>query len=439
MDHKILARYPIGNPRRVWRQEEFTTCLIGTMPIGLKYRDECSKQKTARGVQTALDMGFDLIDTCWASPEMGRVVLETADRLGGKVLYQDLTRFGGMGEKNIFCKTNDLIGAMRDTAHWRSIVGYFMWDEPTTDEQLAETGRMIGLCEAERPGMLPFTVALPSYHPYLHWEDGAYAPYIDRFVNLADPAQMSFDYYPIGLTPYDAQVQLDESLMWCDLETVRRAAQRRQIPFWFCYQGHKFHFYKYDLDFTYPMVRMMANSAVLHGAVQLTCYSESEGMLDPETGGPGVYFEEHRRDLAKLHALGNTLMALTCQRVIHDETLLPECPYMKTLRTPLAESELLTGSLPRRISVAEYTDDYGNRYLMVLNRDYSAEKTFLLRLKSPSHVYRVSDADGEQRLVFFDSEKLVSYLPAGGLALYRIQPADEAPFTVEYRLSKDAH
>ena len=439
MDHKILKRYPIGNPRRVWRQEEFTTCLIGTMPIGLKYRDECSKQKTARGVQTALDMRFDLIDTCWASPEMGRVVLETADRLGGKVLYQDLTRFGGMGEKNIFCKTNDLIGAMRDTAHWKSIVGYFMWDEPTTDEQLAETGRMIGLCEAERPGMLPFTVALPSYHPYLHWEDGAYAPYIDRFVNLADPAQMSFDYYPIGLTPYDARVQLDESLMWCDLETVRRAAQRRQIPFWFCYQGHKFHFYKYDLDFTYPMVRMMANAAVLHGAVQLTCYSESEGMLDPETGGPGVYFEEHRRDLAKLHALGNTLMALTCRRVIHDETLLPECPYMKTLRTPLAESELLTGSLPRRISVAEYTDDYGNRYLMVLNRDYSAEKTFLLRLKSPSHVYRVSDADGQQRLVFSDSEKLVSYLPAGGLALYRIQPADEAPFTVEYRLSKDAH
>ena len=439
MDHKILKRYPIGNPRRVWRQEEFTTCLIGTMPIGLKYRDECSKQKTARGVQTALDMGFDLIDTCWASPEMGRVVLETADRLGGKVLYQDLTRFGGMGEKNIFCKTNDLIGAMRDTAHWKSIVGYFMWDEPTTDEQLAETGRMIGLCEAERPGMLPFTVALPSYHPYLHWEDGAYAPYIDRFINLADPAQMSFDYYPIGLTPYDARVQLDESLMWCDLETVRRAAQRRQIPFWFCYQGHKFYFYKYDLDFTYPMVRMMANSAVLHGAVQLTCYSESEGILDPETGGPGVYFEEHQRDLAKLHALGNTLMALTCRRVIHDETLLPECPYMKTLRTPLAESELLTGSLPRRISVAEYTDDYGNRYLMVLNRDYSAEKTFLLRLKSPSHVYRVSDADGQQRLVFSDSEKLVSYLPAGGLALFRIQPADEAPFTVEYRLSKDAH
>jgi len=439
MEHKRLARYPLGNPRRVWRQDDFTMCIVGSMPIGLKYRDACSKSKTERAVKTCLDIGFDLLDTCWASPEMCKTVLETADRLGGKVLYQDLTRFGGMGEKNVFCERNDLLGAMRDTAHWRPIIGYFMWDEPTTDEQLAITAQMITDCEKERPGMLPFTVALPSYHPRTHWEDGAYAPYIDRFINIIDPAQMSFDYYPIGLTPYDEKIQLDESLFWCDLETVRRAAQKKGIPFWFCYQGHKFHFYRYNVDFTYPMVRMMANAGILHGVVQLTCYTEFQGMVDPETGGPGVYFEEHKKDLAKIHALGNTLMALTCERVIHDDSLLPDSPYMKDLRATMRDSVLLTGNLPHRISVSEHSDAYGNRYLMVLNRNYAADTSFMLKLKNASNVYRVSDEDGKQRLVFEDSETLVGYLPAGGLALYRIQPADEEAYTVEYYLCKETN
>ena len=439
MRHQLLARYPLGNPRRVWRQDNFIASIANPGPIGLDYRDELSAQKTRRAVKTCMDIGFNVLDTCWASPEMGMEIVRTAERLGGHVLYQDLKRFGGMGEKNVFCPQNDLLGAMRDTATWNSICGYYMWDEPTLDEQLAVTRDMITACEAERPGTLPFTVALPSYHRLTRWENGAYAPYIERYINIIDPAQMSFDYYPMGLTPYDPAVQLDESLMWCDLETVRRAARKREIPFWFCYQGHKFHFYKYDLDFTYPMIRMMANAGILHGAVQLTCYTELEGMVDPETGGPGVYYEEHKRFLSEVHALGNTLMALTCQRVIHDESLLPTCPYMQDLRTSMEESELLEGALQKRISVSEHSDAYGNRYLMVLNRDYAAERPFSLKLKNPSHVYRVSAEDGEPRMVYTNTRTLVGFLPAGGLALYRLQPANEEPCTVEYYLSKGTH
>jgi len=434
MKQKRLARYPIGNPRRVWRQKNFIMSIANPSLVGLDYKGELNLEKTRRAVKTCMEIGFDSLETCWASPEVGMEILRTAEELGGHVVYQDLTRFGGMGEKNVFCETNDLIGTMRDTAAWKSIYGYYMWDEPTLDGQLVTTGEMITACERERPGTLPFTVALPSYHRLTRWEDGAYSPYIDRFVNMIDPAQMSFDYYPIGLTPYDERVQLDESLMWCDLETVRRAAQARQIPFWFCYQGHKFHFYKYDVEFSYPMVRMLANAGILHGAVQLTCYTEFEGMVDPETGDRGAYFEEHKRFLSKVRVLGNTLMALECRRVIHDDALLPDCPYMNGLRTTVEESELLTGKLPRRISVSEHTDAYGNRYLMVLNRNYTADNSYQLRLKNTSNVYRVSPEDGEQRLVFDNADALTGYLPAGELALYRIQPASEEPYTIAYYL-----
>lgn len=436
MEHKCLLRYPIGNSQRVWRQEHLILSIENPGPVGLQFGGEEYARITERAVKTCQEAGFDTVETCWASPEMGRVILETAEQLGIGVVYQDLTRFGGMGEKNVFCKTNDLIGAMRDTKNYRCIKGYYMWDEPTTDEQLATTGRMITECEAERPGMLPFTVALPSYHPRTHWEDGNYAPYIERFADLVDPAQMSFDYYPVGLKLYDEALQLDESLMWCDIEVVRRAAQKRNIPFWFCYQGHKFPFYKYDVPFTGEMVRMMANAAILHGAVQLTCYVELDGVVDPKTGGHGIYFDVYQNFLAKLSALGNTLMALECLRVIHDDSLLPECPYWKDLRVSIQDSELLAGELPKRISVSESRDAYGNRYLTVLNRDYVNRAAFILTLKEASNVYVVSKKDGKQRLADEHTRVISCCLEAGDLALYRIQSDSEEPYTVEYQLSK---
>ena len=436
IEHKCLSRYPLGNPRRIWRQENLILSIENPGPVGLQYSGEEYARITERAVHTCKEAGFDTVETCWASPEMGKVILETAEKLGIGVVYQDLTRFGGMGDKNVFCKTNDLLGAMRDTKDYRCIKGYYMWDEPTFDEQMVETGRMITECEAERPGMLPFTVALPSYHKLKRWEDGNYVPYVERFADLIDPAQLSFDHYPVGLKPYDEAIQLDESLMWCDIEVVRRAAQKRKIPFWFCYQGHKFPFYKFDAPFTGEMVRMMANAAILHGAVQLTCYVELDGVVDPKTGGHGIYFDVYQKFLGELAALGNTLMALECRRVIHDDSLLPECPYMKDLRVSMEESELLEGELPKRISVSESCDAYGNRYLMVLNRDCVNETAFVLKLKERSNVYVVSKRDGKQRLDDEHACAIVGYLEAGGLALYRIQSDSEEPYTVEYCLSK---
>ena len=87
-----------------------------------------------------------------AKPEMTlNDIVRTAEGLDAAVLFQDLKRFGGMGHKNIFCKTNDYEGAMRDTAKWKSVKGYIVWDEPIFEEHLAETRRMIDYCEREYP------------------------------------------------------------------------------------------------------------------------------------------------------------------------------------------------------------------------------------------------------------------------------------------------
>ena len=438
MQHKTLARYPLGNPRRKWKQDNFVLSIANPGPMGLEIDDEFMGQKIRRAVRTCTDAGFNLLECLWASKYTGQQIVRAAEALGNRVVFQDLKRFGGMGLRNTFCETNDLAGAMDQMRAWKCIAGYYVWDEPTTEEQMHIVHDMIDLVEQDAPEKLPFTVANPSYHPMIRWDEGKYAPYIDHFADIIDPPQLSFDYYPIGTREYSTDKQLDGSHLWHDLEIVRRAALARDLPMWYYYQGQKYHFHKYEYAFTAEMARVLANAGILHGVKGLQSYTEFEGPVNPEDGGRGVFFEETKQYNSEIRAMNNTLMALTCDRVIHDSTLLSDCTVMAALRTPMEESELLTGELRPRLSISEHHDAYGNRYLMVLNRDYEKTAHAQLSLKNPSHVYKVSREDGEQRMVYFNAAKLQVCLTPGTLELYRIQPGEEEPFTVEYYLEKDA-
>lgn len=145
MYHKLLARRPIGNPRRVWKQDGFilTVASAGPLKSAWAHKSELERRNTRRAVKTCMDAGFDMIGCLWAHSEMAMDIVRTAEALGGKVLYQDMHRFGGMGRKNIFCETNDYPGAIEDTKQWNCIKGYIMWDEPISPEHLEETRRMI--------------------------------------------------------------------------------------------------------------------------------------------------------------------------------------------------------------------------------------------------------------------------------------------------------
>lgn len=442
MKHKLLARYPVGNPRRVWKQDNLILHAPSPGPmIASSYfmngRGDMTYRKTRRAVKTTMDAGFTMMGCLWADSRMAMDIVRTAESLGADVLFQDLHRFGGMGNRNILCKSNDYEDVMRETRNWKCIKGYCMWDEPILEEHLAETRKMIDYCEKTYPDMLPYTVANPDYHSLCRWEEGAYIPHIKRFLDVIDPAQMDFDYYPIGRDGYDPALQLDNFTMWADLEIVRREAAKKEIPMWFAYQGHRYHWHKVYYDFHFAMVRSMAHAGILHGAKALECYTEFDGYVDPATGGPGAYFEEQKRLNRELKTLGNTLMALKCLRVIHDDSLLREHPFMEGLRTSMEESELLTGALLPRISVSEHEDIHGNKYLMVLNRDYEKKAHIQLLMKQTSHIYEVSKEDGEQYLRYMEADDLAMHLEPGDLMLYRIQPASEEPYTIEYYLEKD--
>ena len=112
MQHKLFARYPIGNPRRKWKQDNFVLSIANPGPMGLDIADEFTLRKVRRAVKTCTDAGFNLLECLWASPAVGMEIVRTAESVGNRVVFQDLKRFGGMGLRNVFCEKNDPESAM---------------------------------------------------------------------------------------------------------------------------------------------------------------------------------------------------------------------------------------------------------------------------------------------------------------------------------------
>lgn len=251
---------------------------------------------------------------------------------------------------------------------------------------------------------------------------------MERYITTVEPPVLSMDYYPYGRGP-----ALDDSLMWCDLALLKFMAKKYRMPLWFYYQGKN---YKKIPIFLFSMVRLAMNVGALYGSKGLQHYTVWGSVVNPEDGTRGEFFQEQRAMHAIYREWGNTLMALECRCVIHDESLTSVKTYAAEYGETMADSQLLRGELPYHISVSELDDAYGNRYLLVLNRDYEEGRQVTLRLKSKCHLFEVSKETGKQILLTEGTDSLTCTLEPGQMNFYRLQDADEAPYTVEYQLNK---
>ncbi len=420
MEHRILTRRPLGNPRRAWKQDNFILSNFSA-----KGRD------MRKVIRNCAEAGFNLLELGWASPEQAAQAVVLCEQLGVDLLFQDMKRYGGM-QHNRFYEKNELVELMREQKSWKRIVGYYIWDEPLLDDQLAEARMLTDQCEAEDPSKLPFTVAIPSYNLEYTWDNDRFAAYLERYVTTIDPPVLSLDYYPVGMPEHNEDVQFDRSRMWCDLGLMKKLGEAYDMPIWFYYQGQNLHKVEH---FTFPMIRAMMYAGALYGAKGLQHYTACGSIIDEE-GDREKFFEEQKAIHAEFRALGETLMALTCRRVVHDAAVDPRCAAYAELSDAVAGCAWLAQELPFRVSASEFEDDYGNSYVMVLNRDYTEGKTMALPLKRTARIYRVSKQDGLQFVTADAADTLYVTLAPGDGALFRLQDAAEDAFTVEYRLQK---
>lgn len=434
MERRYLKRYSLGNPKRVWRQNDFVFSTFSPASIDFHNEDPDSREKTRRAVKTCAEAGFNLLELGWARPDVSEAAVEMCEEIGIDIIYQNLRLFGGM-QGNVWEKNVDdnIVSCVNRFRHYRHVIGFYVWDEPWFPDQLEEARRQFDLFEKQNPSALLFTVAIPSYNSEYKWRNELFETYLRNYVEKIEPPVLSLDYYPVGLKEHNTNRQLDTSLMWCDLGLMKKVAAEKNMPLWFYYQGQNLH----NVDFfIFPMVRLMMHAGILYGAKGLQHYTAVGSVTRKEDGGPDIFFDEQKKIHAELQSLGNTLMALNCKRVIHDPSLVPNYARYYELMNSMEESQLLTGDLPYRVSVSELDDEYGNTYLVVLNRDYLTDKEICLKLKRKSRIYLVSKQDGEQKIYGEDTDTLSVNLAAGDMALFRLQDTEDQPYIIEYVLDK---
>lgn len=426
MEHRIFARYPLGNPKRAWRQDNF---ILSTFQgKGTNMRD---------ALENCVDAGLNLIELGWASHEQANEAVQLCEELGVDLIFQDFTLFGGMQERNVDRKitqqvAHDVVNRLRP---WKRVIGYYVWDEPYHDEDLAEARRQIDLLLHENPSAIAFACAIPSYNSLYTWKNGEFPAYLRRFANTIEPPALSLDYYPVGNgKDYTEEGQLDNSLFWCDLEMMRKVCREKKMPLWFYYQA----FDRFSTEhFVFPMARMMMHAALLYGAKGLQNFTAPSSITYSD-GRKGRYFDEIKEINAEMKKLGNTLMALDSKFVFHSKDLLPGCTYEEGLTDDISDSKVIADKeLPNRVSVGELEDEYGNLYLLVLNRDYHKAQSFDISFKETSRIYEVSKKNGRQYVLDENGcNKLSFNLAPGDAVLYRVQKAADEAFTLEYRIEK---
>lgn len=381
------------------------------------------------------EAGFNLAEMGWATHEQSEEALHYGEQLGLDILFQDFSVFGGMQEHNLDRHIPEQTA--KDVADhikpYRNCFGYYVWDEPYVHDQLVEADYQCGLFRKADPDRIAFTVAIPSYNSKYTWQNGMFEKYLRDYCETIDPEVLSLDYYPVGLPGYTAEKQLDDSLMWCDLGLMRKLCMERHMPLWFYYQAIPMYEWK---DFTFPMVRMMMYSAVLYGAKGLQQFTTGGATTD-RSGRRGDFFEQQKEIHHEFKMLGNTLMALESRYVFHSEDLLPDCEYSRGLSDSPDMSEILADEpLQKRISVGEYTDGYGNEYILVLNRDFCKSAETDIPLKKASHIYKIDRNDGHERYLC-DTDTVHIELEPGDAVLMRIDDASNGLCTLEYILEKN--
>lgn len=460
MEHKILKRYPIGNKRFNWKQKDYTLSTFAGFPQSSSHEGDVNVVAD-RYAKHHKEAGFNLLELGWVDHEGAWAAVEACEKNEINLIFQDLSLIGGMSfnYSDRHCTKEEIKAVVDKLKGKKYTIGYYVWDEPQSESQMQEARRQMDILQELAPDALLFTVAVPDYNKDPErigglddltdglgdtWENGKYVPYIEKFAKKMDPPVMSFDYYPVGnyfnVWPgheYNYENQLDDSFMFLSMAANRDVAKKHNIPFWFYYQGYKLYEWTKEEDFIFPMVRCFMYGAILYGAKGLQNYSTGEKgnrFLNPD-GTKGDFFEDQKKIHFEITNLGNTLMALDSKLIIHSDDLLPGCEYTVAYFNKIEESEIFAGTLPKRTSVGELEDEYGNKYAVILNRDYEKVSEITLDLKDNFRVYEVSKEDGKQRVIFDSVNKLPLKLQGGDAVLYRFQKASEEAYTVEYKLA----
>ena len=434
MKTRIINYEPIGNPSRKYRQERFviSACMSVYMWGEENNRDvrEC--------IRNVKELGCNLTEYIWADTKITENCILACEEFGIDGIFQNWNAFGGFQAQKGNMKINEkeLAKFIEFNKDYKHFYGYYVWDEPLSEEAVNATTEQLNRIEELDPKRLPFVVAIPSYNATDTWDNGLFEQYLRRYAKVVNPPVMSLDYYPFSAMRPEPYNQLDDKHLFLDIALLRELSLKMETPMWFYIQTQDSPMGELYYRFTPARMTMQAYNVLLHGGKGVQYYCVAEGAVYKD-GRKGPLFFQMQEMNRHIREWGKTLIALTSKHVFHSPELLAGNENYDKFREPLSESMILADEeLPFRCSVGEFSDCEGNRYLMILNRDYLDKRTFKLNLKKAFRVYEVSGEDGLQHMKHRNVKSLKVDLPPGDAVFYRFQDASEEAFALEYVLNK---
>jgi len=423
METKLIKRYPLGNPDRIWRQDNF---IISTF--------NASAKDMRLAFTNLKEAYFNLAETGWIPKERCDEAIAIAEETGLDILIQNWNYFGGFQDsRKTEIVPEELAAYIEKTKKYRHIYGYYVWDEPFHAPDIAKAAEQTNVIEALDPSRMPFSVALPSYNLAYTYANGQYESYLENFVTTINPPVMSLDYYPFALLHPSDKEQLDNCEIYKDLFLMKKWSLKKNMPLWFYYQGTG------DLEscnLSPRQITMQVNLALLYGAKGIQHYTVIGPVID-KYGEKGDYYEHIKTLNRRIAMWGRTLMALTSTGVYHSDDVLANDPSFRAdFCDHFKDSAVFADTLPLRTSVGEFVDSDGNRYVILLNRDYINPSEISLKLAKTSRIYEVDEVYGRQHMVSKTVKSLKAELRPGEAKLYRIQDAKEPAYLVDYILEK---
>jgi hypothetical protein len=343
-----------------------------------------------------------------AAPAGNHALLDACQKHGLKYIAID-GRTGGDPSSADFASNLDSLVA--DYGDHPALGGYFLADEPGMGAfaRLAAVNQYLLKKDAER---LPYINLLPNYANNSTLGSD-YETYVDSFCATVKPRLLSYDHYAL----FEG---VERPGYFANMETIRRAGLKHNIPFGFIFQCTPHGTYRDPSEID---LRWQVNTALAYGCKALfyfTYFTVTDpaanfhhGIIDAQ-GRRTTHYDMARRINAELKAMAPTLLALTSTAVYHTGEV-PEgaarLPDDAAVR-PMSPASLVIGFFDHRD---------GTRWAMIVNRDL--RRPTLARLEFDGRIKDLGELNprtGQLAPFAHDGQLAGFQLPAGGIKILKL-------------------
>lgn len=350
------------------RPEEFAILPWGWTPGDLKALEEIR------------DCGFNLAG--FVAPEH----LDLVSLAGLKCIVSDPSTHVGdaeaaLSEEEIAKRVQAL--SQRVGKH-KAVFGYYLRDEPGAGAY-AGLGKWAAAYRKAAPEALAYINLFPNYASPAQMGVPTYEEYLEKFVQTVKPSFISYDHYAL----------MDDGSLrpsyFPNLEAVRSAALRHNLPFWNIVLGNAhFHYAEpTEAGLRFQLYTTLAYGG--RGISYFTYFTPATGnyRLAPidQFGNKTPTWEMLRRVNLQIHRLAPTYLKLKSVNVFHH----PEAPAgCGGIQTSKFLSDVNGGSL----LVGEFEGPEGRPHVIVVNKDLRRSASFGVRPKSAGKIMHVNAYTG---------------------------------------------